>query len=415
MSDSYAMFCPKVSGSCKKWLGIGPEMKLSNAEEVIDQVIVKYISMKSDKLRKREKSMEDEDGFDLLTSYIVLNDGQTKTELNFYDNFLRDTTLNYMIAECDGFICSQMESNFRESGKAGTNHKKKTQMQQEKGKYFLHFSNQSPTYGLPRTHKSQTLKKFVSSSSISGQIEKLDSEQDEVVDKNSVGETTAQSGNHVPPDIGKWVYESSMEFDGSISEMGQGRSNILESGVEIIVDFADILRAIKIVRELSGEFESSGLETTPIWDETPGFFRVNLDLAVNPELLSTIDVPLGVLSPEKELGSTDPTAKYDDKVSLCFNHRRATVVEKPKEKVVDKVKKSISQMAPRTRQSKRAAKVALDYALKESKEKDTKRIRNKPGKNRLVDADTLVDAYVVVDDNVIEEEVENSSLQRKKN
>ncbi|KAK4371399.1 hypothetical protein RND71_010874 [Anisodus tanguticus] len=114
----------------QKWLGIGPEMKLSNAEEVIDQVIVKYISMTRDELIKGEKTKEDEDGFDLLTSYIVLNDGETKTELKFDDKFLRDTTLNFMIAGRDGisacltwfiwliFTQPEVEKNIREELKA---------------------------------------------------------------------------------------------------------------------------------------------------------------------------------------------------------------------------------------------------------------------------------------------------------
>ncbi|XP_059309800.1 alkane hydroxylase MAH1-like [Lycium ferocissimum] len=93
---------PESVWKLQKWLGIGPEMKLNNAEEVIDQVIVKYIAMKRDELSGGAKIEEDEDGFDLLTSYIALNDGETKTELKFDDKFLRDTTLNFMIAGRDG-------------------------------------------------------------------------------------------------------------------------------------------------------------------------------------------------------------------------------------------------------------------------------------------------------------------------
>ncbi|MCD7464154.1 hypothetical protein HAX54_052214 [Datura stramonium] len=93
---------PQYLWKLQKLLGVGPEMRLSKAEEVIDQVIVKYISMKRDELSKGGKTKEDEDGFDLLTSYIALNDGEKKTELKFDDKFLRDTILNFMIAGRDG-------------------------------------------------------------------------------------------------------------------------------------------------------------------------------------------------------------------------------------------------------------------------------------------------------------------------
>ncbi|XP_055818140.1 alkane hydroxylase MAH1-like [Solanum dulcamara] len=89
---------PKSVRKLQQWLGIGDEAKLTRAWHVLDQVISKYISMKREELSNiATKSKEDEEGgcYDLLTSYM-LDDG-----LNFDDKFLRDTTLNLMIAGRD--------------------------------------------------------------------------------------------------------------------------------------------------------------------------------------------------------------------------------------------------------------------------------------------------------------------------
>ncbi|KAK6791046.1 hypothetical protein RDI58_010127 [Solanum bulbocastanum] len=91
---------PESVWKLQQWLGFGPEKKLSKAEEVLDQVIGKYISMKCDELSNATKSEEDEEGYDLLTSYMV-NDAETKTGLKFDDKFLRDTILNFMFAGHD--------------------------------------------------------------------------------------------------------------------------------------------------------------------------------------------------------------------------------------------------------------------------------------------------------------------------
>ncbi|WMV23545.1 hypothetical protein MTR67_016930 [Solanum verrucosum] len=91
---------PKSVWKLQQWLGIGPEKKLSKAEDVLDQVIGKYISMSHDELSNATKSEEDEESYDLLTSYMV-NDAKTKTGLKFDDKFLRDTILNFMFAGND--------------------------------------------------------------------------------------------------------------------------------------------------------------------------------------------------------------------------------------------------------------------------------------------------------------------------
>ncbi|KAK4371402.1 hypothetical protein RND71_010877 [Anisodus tanguticus] len=103
-SCSYAICCHNVFGSCNNGLELGPKKKLREAREVIDQVIGKYISVKREELRARGENLkeeEEQEGVDLLTSYIDNDDGETKTGLKFDDKFLRDTILNFMIVGRD--------------------------------------------------------------------------------------------------------------------------------------------------------------------------------------------------------------------------------------------------------------------------------------------------------------------------
>ncbi|KAK4430632.1 Alkane hydroxylase MAH1 [Sesamum alatum] len=82
-----------------KLLGIGPEKKLSRAWAVLDDVIGKYVSMKREEMKESDRcNKEDDDGLDLLTSYI---NGDESTGLECDDKFLRDTILNLMIAGRD--------------------------------------------------------------------------------------------------------------------------------------------------------------------------------------------------------------------------------------------------------------------------------------------------------------------------
>lgn len=95
---------PEGLWKLQQWLGIGPEKKLSRAWEILDQVIGKYITMKRQELIQnggQSDDTNDEQGLDLLTSYIHNNDGETTTGLKFDDKFLRDTILNLMIAGRD--------------------------------------------------------------------------------------------------------------------------------------------------------------------------------------------------------------------------------------------------------------------------------------------------------------------------
>ncbi|XP_016506761.1 alkane hydroxylase MAH1-like [Nicotiana tabacum] len=90
---------PESIWKLQKWLGVGPEMQLRKASDVLDRVIGEYILMKREELSRVEKCKENEEGFDLLTPYII-NDGERTSGLKF-DKFLRDTFLNFMFAGHD--------------------------------------------------------------------------------------------------------------------------------------------------------------------------------------------------------------------------------------------------------------------------------------------------------------------------
>ncbi|KAK4493431.1 hypothetical protein RD792_017668 [Penstemon davidsonii] len=72
---------PESVCKLKKWLGIGHEKKLSQVWTILDDVIGKYVSMKSEEMSKYG---DDEQGLDLLTSYIK---GGESTGLECDDKF----------------------------------------------------------------------------------------------------------------------------------------------------------------------------------------------------------------------------------------------------------------------------------------------------------------------------------------
>ncbi|KAL0395573.1 UNVERIFIED_CONTAM: Alkane hydroxylase MAH1 [Sesamum calycinum] len=95
---------PEKIWKLQRWFGVGSERKLSKAREVLDSVVGKYIAMKREEMRNGGISIdcENEDGVDLLTSYMTMGDDGTQThDLKCDDKFLRDTILNLMIAGRD--------------------------------------------------------------------------------------------------------------------------------------------------------------------------------------------------------------------------------------------------------------------------------------------------------------------------
>ncbi|GFY87126.1 cytochrome P450, family 96, subfamily A, polypeptide 10 [Actinidia rufa] len=89
---------PESIWKLQSWLEVGHEKKLSRAWATIDHIIDKYILMKRDELSKGLKSQKEEEGVDLLTSY--LNEDEIMG-LKCDNKFLRDTVLNFMIAGRD--------------------------------------------------------------------------------------------------------------------------------------------------------------------------------------------------------------------------------------------------------------------------------------------------------------------------
>ncbi|KAL6558899.1 hypothetical protein OROMI_019249 [Orobanche minor] len=98
---------PEKIWKLQRWFGIGRERKLSEAWRVLDSVINEYIAMKHEEIRKREgvglvEHESEEDGVDLLTSYINFkDDNRIEGSKRDGDMFLRDTVLNLMIAGRD--------------------------------------------------------------------------------------------------------------------------------------------------------------------------------------------------------------------------------------------------------------------------------------------------------------------------
>ncbi|CAI9109207.1 OLC1v1008982C2 [Oldenlandia corymbosa var. corymbosa] len=86
------------------WSRIGIMKTMKKAYATLDSEVKKYISMKREELSKRKKQNdengeENEEGMDLLTSY--LKEGDNTMGMIFDEKFLRDTILNFMIAGRD--------------------------------------------------------------------------------------------------------------------------------------------------------------------------------------------------------------------------------------------------------------------------------------------------------------------------
>ncbi|KAL8474986.1 hypothetical protein ACS0TY_031420 [Phlomoides rotata] len=83
---------PEKVWKLQKLIGIGAERKLTKANKVLDGVIGKYIEKRREETRDDNIINYDEEGADLLTSYMSTTDDH---------KFLRDTILNLMIAGRD--------------------------------------------------------------------------------------------------------------------------------------------------------------------------------------------------------------------------------------------------------------------------------------------------------------------------
>ncbi|XP_047329018.1 alkane hydroxylase MAH1-like [Impatiens glandulifera] len=98
---------PKSIWKLQKLFNVGYEKKLKEAWVTLDEITNKYITMKREELEKKkgniasiEKEEEEDEGADLLTSYMN-EDETTSVGLEPDDKFLRDTIINLMLAGRD--------------------------------------------------------------------------------------------------------------------------------------------------------------------------------------------------------------------------------------------------------------------------------------------------------------------------
>ncbi|MQM13064.1 hypothetical protein Taro_045987 [Colocasia esculenta] len=97
---------PKMWWVILRWVGLGTERKFAMAWETIDRSVAEYVSRKREAIASQRHSPgspkvdDGEEGTDLLTSYLRNQAEAGKRDADF-DKFLRDTTLNLMIAGRD--------------------------------------------------------------------------------------------------------------------------------------------------------------------------------------------------------------------------------------------------------------------------------------------------------------------------
>ncbi|KAJ6288978.1 hypothetical protein OIU76_024877 [Salix suchowensis] len=94
----YRHIWPELFLKLQRWLGFGREQKLKEARRTLDRMVAEYISRKREELSKKTITVEDEDGVDLLTSYMSLPE---ILGLKTHDKFLRDTIVNFFLAGRD--------------------------------------------------------------------------------------------------------------------------------------------------------------------------------------------------------------------------------------------------------------------------------------------------------------------------
>ncbi|KAF9678787.1 hypothetical protein SADUNF_Sadunf07G0072100 [Salix dunnii] len=90
----------KAMDDLQRWLGFGQEQKLKEARQMLDHMVAEYISRKREELSKKTITIEDEDGVDLLTSYISHPEmSGLKTDDKFLRDHWRDTTSSALTRE----------------------------------------------------------------------------------------------------------------------------------------------------------------------------------------------------------------------------------------------------------------------------------------------------------------------------
>ncbi|KAI4357341.1 hypothetical protein L6164_001297 [Bauhinia variegata] len=93
----YRHIVPRFLWKLQKWLQIGPERKLKEADDILSQFLNEQITSKRNEYSKHRNMEVDELHFDLLTALLEQEEGKAK----FDDKFLRDTILNIFLAGRD--------------------------------------------------------------------------------------------------------------------------------------------------------------------------------------------------------------------------------------------------------------------------------------------------------------------------
>ncbi|KAL4366391.1 hypothetical protein GQ457_05G018650 [Hibiscus cannabinus] len=98
----YRNFVPKMVWRLQKWIQIGEEKKLSKGLKTVDDFMYGCILSRRKELRRSgEAKAEVDDQFDLLTAFMVEEEGSDMCELGKSDKFLRDTAYNFITAGMD--------------------------------------------------------------------------------------------------------------------------------------------------------------------------------------------------------------------------------------------------------------------------------------------------------------------------
>ncbi|KAK4786424.1 hypothetical protein SAY86_003113 [Trapa natans] len=95
----YRHVLPVSVWKLQRWLGIGPEKKLSEAWKTFDRITRKYIETKREEIKRGKESRLDE--ADLLTSHLTLKSNEISGMDGREDKFLRDMMLNIILAGRD--------------------------------------------------------------------------------------------------------------------------------------------------------------------------------------------------------------------------------------------------------------------------------------------------------------------------
>ncbi|XVF14033.1 hypothetical protein REPUB_Repub09cG0021500 [Reevesia pubescens] len=96
----YRNLVPKMVWKIQRWIQIGEEKKLSKGLKIVDDFVYGCISSRRGKLRSGMK-LEDDDQFDLLTAFMVEEEGSEMSAFGKSDKFLRDTAYSFITAGKD--------------------------------------------------------------------------------------------------------------------------------------------------------------------------------------------------------------------------------------------------------------------------------------------------------------------------